>query len=70
MAASPFKDVPINGVVTDSIEEKVSKDGVHSKKEVHNDHGHRTVTITEEKEIAMPGAKDVKDVASKVMENI
>ena len=52
-----------NGLTIDSVEEKVSADGSHHRKEVHNDHGHRTVTITEEKEIEVPGATSPQEVS-------
>ena len=43
---------PLGGGLTiDTVEEKISADGSHHRKEVHNDHGHRSVTITEEKDI-------------------
>ena len=52
-----------NGLTIDTIEEKVSADGSHHRKEVHNDHGHRKVTITEEKEIEVPGATSPQEVS-------
>ena len=55
-----------NGLTVDTIEEKISADGSHHRKEVHNDHGHRSVTITEEKDIEVPGAKTSQDVSEKV----
>ena len=41
----------MQNINADSIEEKIGKDGTHSRKEVHNENGHRTVHITEEKKI-------------------
>jgi len=56
-----------NGLTIDTIEEKVSADGSHHRKEVVNDHGHRKVTITEEKEIEVPGATSPQEVSKKIL---
>lgn len=50
----------MQNINSDSVEEKIGKDGTHSRKEVHNENGHRTVHITEEKEIEMPGVNTVE----------
>ena len=55
---------------SDSVEEKIAKDGTHSRKEVHNQNGHRTVHITEEKEVEMPGVKTIQEVAEKEMNDM
>jgi hypothetical protein len=53
--------IPMGSV--DTIEEKLSADGSHHRKEVHNDHGHRKVTITEEKDVVVPGATSPQEVS-------
>jgi hypothetical protein len=63
----PFALGGLQAMNSDSVEEKLGPDGTHSRKEVHNQNGHRTVHITEEKEVDMPGVKSVSEVAQRVM---
>lgn len=51
------------GANFDMVEEKMSADGSHHRKEVHNENGHRSVTITEEKDIEVPGATTPQEVS-------